>query len=97
MKRIGLLLDKDMKETVLGYCQIFDRILLVKLKRKPFNISIIFVSALTAQRKKLIGFTAHWTMQEITIIMGNLNAKVGKEHSREIVDRFELGTHNECR
>lgn len=33
-------------------------------------------------------------LQEITIIMGNLNAIVGKERDGEIVDQFGLETHN---
>lgn len=38
-----LILDNDICKCVLEYCQISGRILLVKLKQKPFNIAIIIV------------------------------------------------------
>lgn len=42
-KGVGLILDKTFKEYVLGYYQLSERILVVKLKRKSFNTSIIIV------------------------------------------------------
>lgn len=33
-------------------------------------------------------------LHEITIVMGDLNSKVGKVSGRKIVDKFELATRN---
>lgn len=45
---VGLILEQDMKKCLLGYYQLL-QILVVKLRRKPFNIFIIIVYTLTAQ------------------------------------------------
>lgn len=41
----GLILNQNMKKSILGYCHLSKAILLVKLKGKTFNISITVVSA----------------------------------------------------
>lgn len=33
--------------------------------------------------------------QEIKIVIGDLNAKIGKKRDDEIVSKFGIGTHNE--
>lgn len=39
---------------------------------------------------------AQCKLQEIIIIMGDLNAKVGNDREEEIVGKFGLGARNEC-
>lgn len=63
-----------------------ERISVVKLRGKAFNISIIVVYATTAQRKKKLKFycmldnvKGHCKLQDSTIVLRDLNAKVGKE------------------
>lgn len=51
-KDVDLMLDNGMRKRLLGYCQIPDRILLVKLKWKPIRIAINVLYALTAQNTK---------------------------------------------
>lgn len=46
---VGLILDQDLKKCLLEYCQLSERIIVVKLNGKPFNISNIVVYAPTAQ------------------------------------------------
>lgn len=38
---VGLILDEDMKECVLGFCHLSERIHVLKLKGKSFYISIV--------------------------------------------------------
>lgn len=85
-----LILDQKVKKCVLGYSQLSDKILLAKLKGKPFNIPIVVVYSPTAQSMK----KSQCKMQEISIVMRDLNAKVGKELDGEVVGHFELGAHN---
>lgn len=40
VKGVALTLDQDLKKCILEYCQLSERILVVKLKGKAFNISI---------------------------------------------------------
>ena len=39
-KGVGIILDKERSKSLMGYWPISDRVLLVKLKGHPFNISI---------------------------------------------------------
>ena len=49
---VGILLDEQRSKCLIGYWTISDRILLVKLKGKPFDISIIQVYAPTADKSE---------------------------------------------
>ena len=86
---VGLLLSKVVSKSVLGYCALSDRILLVRIHGKPFNLSIIQVHAHTsASSEEEIGdFYSDLEYAykkcgnpDIVIVMGDLNAKVGVLH-----------------
>ena len=47
-KGVGIILDKERSKSLMGYWAISDRVLLVKLKGHPFNISIIQAYAPTS-------------------------------------------------
>lgn len=91
---------------VLGFSQISESILVIKLKGNPFNIFIIVVYALTAQSKEkeigkfysmLNNAKTQCKSQEIIIVMRNLNARLDNERNGEIVGKCGLGIHNNCR
>ena len=46
---VGVILDRERAKCVLRYWQLSDRVLLVKLQGKPFNMSIIMVYAPTSE------------------------------------------------
>ena len=85
---VGLLLSKVVSKTVLGYCALSDRILLVRIHGKPFNLSIIQVYAPTSasSEEEIEDFYSDLEdsynkcgNQDIVIAMDDLNAKVGGE------------------
>ena len=93
-------------KSVLGYCVLSDRILLVRIHGKPFNLSIIQVYAPTSasSEEEIEDFysdleDAHKKCgnQDIVIVMGDLNAKVGGEQDplQEIVGKHGLGERND--
>ena len=103
---VGLLLSKVVSKSVLGYCALSDRILLVRIHGKPFNLSIIQVYAPTSasSEEEIEDFysdleDAHKKCgnQDIVIVMGDLNAKVGGEQDplQEIVRKHGLGERND--
>ena len=103
-KGVGILIDKNISKSILGYWAISDRILLVKLKGHPFNISIIQVYAPTAEcdEEEINQFynmiemaKEHCKSQEVVIIMGDLNAKVGEGKHNDVVGMHGLGERNE--
>ena len=50
---VGILLDEQISKCLIGYWTISDRIMLVKLKGKPFDISIKQVYAPTADKSEV--------------------------------------------
>ena len=45
---VAILLDKETTKSLLGFCQISERVMIVKLKGNPFNINVIQVYAPTS-------------------------------------------------
>ena len=103
---VGLLLSKVVSKSVLGYCALSDRILLVRIHGKPFNLSIIQVYAPTSasSEEEIEDFysdleDAHKKCgnQDIVMVMGDLNANVSGEQDplQEIVGKHGLGERND--
>ena len=103
---LGLLLSKVVSKSVLGYCALSDRILLVRIHGKPFNLSIIQVYAPTSasSEEEIEDFysdleDAHKKCgnQDIVIDVGALNAKVGGEQDplQGIVGKHGFGERND--
>jgi len=101
---VGLLIDHSTAKSILGYWPMSDRILLVKLKGQPFDISIIQVYAPTSEAsdneiedfyEKLDAAKAQCKSQEVIIVMGDFNAKIGEGREDDIVGPHGLGKRNE--
>ena len=93
---------------MMGFHALSDRVLILKIARKPFNLVIIHVYAptRTSSDEDIEQFysdldNAHKKVgnQNMTIVMGDLNAKVGNEQDPllEVVGRHGLGSRNERR
>uniref|UniRef100_A0A8D8SN59 Craniofacial development protein 2 n=1 Tax=Cacopsylla melanoneura TaxID=428564 RepID=A0A8D8SN59_9HEMI len=101
---VGFVITKDMNKYVKSVCNVSDRIILLQLSAKPVNVNFIqvyappsyssedeieeFYADLKKVREKLCS-------QEITIIMGDWNAKIGEGKEDKIVGAFGLGDRNE--
>lgn len=104
---VGLILTKRAASSLLGYNPINDRLILIKLKTKNRDITILQVYAPTtaAPDEEIEDF--YNNLQEtiekvkksdILIIMGDFNAKVGKETAKEekyIKGPYSIGQRNE--
>jgi len=102
-KGVGLLMDAITSKCMLGYWTVSERVLLVKLQGQPFNISIITVYAPTADSSEedidafyesLEEAKSQCKSGEITIVMGDLNAKVGSGTDGKTVGKFGIGERN---
>ena len=103
---VGMLLKKQRSKSYMAHYTISSRILLVKLHCKPFNITLIQVYTPTNTSTvedidelyhDLEVAYKHCKSQDMRIIMGHLNAKVGKEQDplNVTVGPHDLGERNE--
>ena len=82
---------------------ISERVIMIKLQRKPFNISIIQIYAPTQDHEdeeielfydEIQTAIKNVKADDILCVMGDLNAKVGKERTTDITGQYGLGTRN---
>jgi len=103
---VGMLLNKRVSKSYMAHYAISSRILIVKLHCKPFDMTLVQVYAPTSSStleeidafyNDLEDAYNHCKSQDMVIIMGDLNAKVGKEQDplRVIVGPHGLGERNE--
>jgi len=101
---VGILLDKETSKSVKGFWATSDRVLLIKLNGKPFNISIIQAYAPTADCNEdaisdfyedLEKAYKQCKSDDIIYVMGDFNAKVGDKRIGNTVGPFGLGNKND--
>ena len=92
---VGFLVNKNIKNTVMGCCPISSRIITIRLRAAPFNITVIQAYAPTsayddnqvesfyAQLQEVID-KVH--KKDILIIQGDWNAKVGEDAQKDWKD-----------
>ena len=105
-KGVAFLVSASVTKCIIGFWPVSVRIIVLKLKGKYFNITIIQVYAPTSDSTDEEIETFYETLdiakkqsgsQDVRIIMGDLNAKVGEQQNDDegIVGRFGLGERNE--
>jgi len=101
---VAMILDRENAKSLLGWWALSDRVMLIKLKGKQIDLSIIQVYAPTTASSEEEIDEFYDTLEkaktqckstDVTVIMGDLNAKVGNEADGETVGKFGLGTQNE--
>ena len=91
---------------MMGYWTACDRIILIKLKAKPFDIALIQVYAPTTDYsdedvrveifyEQLQGTIKQCKSTDIVILLGDWNAKIGAGRYKTNVRQYSLGTRNE--
>lgn len=101
---VGILMKENVAKAMLGYWPVSNRVIMIKLRSKPFDMNIIQVYAPTTEHTdeeieefyEEIGCALqHVKSGEINILMGDFNAKVGNEAYETTTGKFGLGTRNE--
>ncbi|XP_012941986.1 craniofacial development protein 2, partial [Aplysia californica] len=101
---VAVILDMPTSKTLKGYLTISDRVMLVRLKGSPFDTTIIQAYAPTSESTEdeiekfydeINQAKTHCKSQDIVIVMGDFNAKVGAIRHEDIVGPYGLGNRNE--
>lgn len=105
---VAIIINKSIKEAVLGYETVSDRIVSVKLRAQPINLNVIQVYAPTSSSTQdeietfygdLIKTISKCPNRELLYVIGDFNAKVGNtrddDHWSTVTGGYGLGETNE--
>ena len=102
---VAIIVNKRVRNAVLGCNLKNDRMISVRLQGKPFNITVIQVYALTSNAEEV---EAEWLYEDlqdlleltpkkdVLFIIGDWNAKVGSQETPGVTGKFGLEVQNEA-
>ena len=99
------MLNKRVKNAVLGCSLKNDRMISVRFQGKPFNITVIQVYALISNAEEaeveqlyeeLQDLLELTSKKDVLFITGDWNAKVGSQETPGVTGKFGLGVQNEA-
>lgn len=100
---VGIIISKNIQH-VSNFTPISERILVIQLESSTIKINVIQVYAPTADRPEeeveefynsISEIVSQFRKQEVTLIMRDFDAKIGKEKRGKMAGEDRLGTRNE--
>ena len=100
---VGIIVSESMNRSVRNFLPYSDRIALLQLQTRPIKVNIIQAYAPTSDKsdEEIEEFYEHLKTviditkkNEVNIIMGDFNAKIGRGEAGEHVGKFGLGVRN---
>ncbi|XP_055388335.1 craniofacial development protein 2-like [Condylostylus longicornis] len=100
---VGIIVTEHLAKCVTNFIPLSDRPMLLKINTKPVELNVIQIYEPTAEKDddEIEGFYCEIESllkltkpHEMTIIMGDFNAKIGTGRVNDIVGPFGLGTRN---
>ena len=102
---VAIIVNKRVRNAVLGCNLKNDRMISVHLQGKPFNIKVILVYAPTSNAEEAEVERFYEDLQDclevtpqkdVLFIIGDWNAKVGSQETPGVTGKFGLGVRNEA-
>lgn len=101
---VAVLVNNKIRKHIKNFIPYSERCMLIQISSRPVDLNIIQVYAPTAEStdeeaedfyQQLEDITKNLKKQDVTIIMGDFNAKIGRGEVGDIVGKFGLGARNE--
>ena len=101
---VAFIVNAQVQKTVKSFVPVSDRVAFLQFNSRPYNVNIIQVYAPTSDHSDEVVEAFYEQLQtalnltkksEVTIIMGDFNAKIGSGAREDIVGRYGLGVANE--
>ena len=102
---VAIIVNKGVRNSVLGCNLKNNRMISVRFQDKPFNITVIQVNALTSNAEEaeveqfyevLQDLLEKTPKKDVLFIIGDWNAKVGSQETLGVTGKFGLGVQNEA-
>ena len=102
---VAIMVNRRVRNAVLGCSLKNDRMISVHFQGKPFNITVIQVYAQTSNAEEaevewfcedLQDLLELTSKKDVLFIIGNWNVKVGSQETPEVTGKFGLGMRNEA-
>ena len=102
---VTIIVNKRVRNAVLGCNLKNDRMISVRFQGKPFNITVIQAYALTSNAEEaeveqfyedLQDLLELTPQKDVLFIIGDWNAKVGSQETPRVTRKFGLGVRNEA-
>ena len=102
---VAIIVNKSVRNAVLGCSLKNDRVISVCFQGKPFSITVIQANVLTSNAKeaeverfyeKLQDLLELTPKKDVLVIIGNWNAKVGSQETPGVTGKFSLRIWNEA-
>ena len=102
---VAIIVNKRVRNAVLGCSPKNDRMISVCFQGKPFNITVIQVYALTSNAEEAEAEQFYEDLQDllelipqkdVLFIIGDWNAKVGSQETPGVIGKFGPGVQNEA-
>ena len=102
---VALIVNKRVRNAVLGCNLKNDRMISIRFQSKPFNITVIQVYSLTSNTEEaeverfyedLRDLLELTPKKDVLFIIGDWNAKVGSKEIPGVTGKFGLGVQNEA-
>lgn len=101
---VGFIVDKNVEKSVINFLPISDRVALLQINTRPFKLNLIQVyaphyehtdAAVEVFYEDVQKAVDQTKPQDVTIVMGDFNAKVGEGKDMDVVGEFGLGVRND--
>jgi hypothetical protein len=97
--------NKSASKSLTGYKAVNDRIMYMRVKARPVNVTCLQVCAPTTSMETMDIEEFYRNLQsvlnkiprkDVLILMGNWNSKIGKGEETEMAEKYGLGNRNEA-
>ncbi|KAL1447598.1 hypothetical protein WDU94_009869 [Cyamophila willieti] len=101
---VGMIIQKSLVKQVTNFLPLTERIMLLQINARPANVNMIQVYAPTTDHSEeevmefygqIADIMRSLPKQDLNMLMGDFNAKVGKGKSGKHIGEFGLGERNE--
>ncbi|KAL1446308.1 hypothetical protein WDU94_012325 [Cyamophila willieti] len=101
---VGIIVSKEIDKCITNFVPVFERVMLIQISARPVNVNVIQIYAPTADKEdseadelysRITQIYEKLPKQDVNLVMGDFNAKLGSEQKTELIGSHGLGERND--